>query len=166
MRWWWAFAACAVVGGCSGSKKVEFTARELNPDLKDVPLVESVIDENELGLPIYPGAKTPKGLPAMARSSTPDVESGLQLATVEVWLETKDSPAEVAAFYRPRIGKAEVTTTKTGIALEGLNLKSEKCRILANRSETSKLTSISLISIKNVAGAKLSPEPPSGSSSR
>ena len=152
-----ALLACMAVG-CSGkSDKIELTARELNPDLKPTPLIEDVIDEAELGLPVYPGAKTPKGMPPMVRSSVQDFESQLQLATVEVWLESGDSTAEVAAFYRPRLSGAQLTTTATGISLEGISPKGEKCRVLANRKTDSKITTISVMAIKNVAGVKPSP---------
>lgn len=157
-----ALLVCVALAGCSkDSKKLEFTARELNPDLKPAPMIEAGIDEQELGLPVYPGAKTPKGMPPMVRSSVPDKESKMQVATVEVWLESEDSPDDIATFYRARLTDAQLTPTPNGVLLDGRTPKGEECQVVANRMNGAKLTTLSVRTIKGVSGATQSPQTPS-----
>lgn len=120
--------------GCNQQKGK--TAREWNPELsKDFPTNDTV-DVQELGVEIYPGSKTPPGLPPMARTSVAGV------ATVECWRETSDSPESVGRYYKPLISAKAIESSKVGVTVEGTNLRGEKIRIIATRKAGATSTAI------------------------
>ncbi len=147
-----AILMAAALAGCQKKQGIEMTARELNPELKSTSPEELKADPAVLGLDLYPGAKTPKGMPPMIRSSVVDPERKMYVATVEVWLESSDSPDEIAAYYRQKLQEVDTTTSKTGVTVTGINGRGEKSQIIATRKAGAAMTTISLLVTKNPSG--------------
>lgn len=152
MRLLVAILMAAALLGCEKKRGIEMTARELNPELKSTAPEQLKADPAVLGLDLYPGATTPKGMPPMIRSSVMDPERKMYVATVEVWLESSDSPDEVAAFYRPKLQEVDTTTSTSGVTVTGVNGRGEKSQVIATRKAGAKTTTISLLVTKNPSG--------------
>jgi hypothetical protein len=144
--------ALTLVPGCDRPKGK--TARELNPTLQEeFPIAEGV-DPIDLGVDLYPGSKTPKGLPPIMRASMDGAnfgQPGVRLATTECWRESTDTPKQVGDFYKVALKEATVTEAETGVTVEGLNSVGEKVRVIASRKTGSSVTAITIVVIKKVA---------------
>ncbi len=72
------------------------------------------IDVDELGIPIYPGAKIQKGTAAAITSEGTD---GTESGAIAI-LETKDSVSDVVAWYKDKLS-GKTSFIDTSMAIEG-----------------------------------------------
>lgn len=76
-----------------GSAKI--TTTDASGKTSQIEMGAAKVDEAELGVPFYPGAKLAEG--GSSKVSTPEG------SMVSVFLQSGDSPDKVAAFYRERL---------------------------------------------------------------
>ncbi len=97
----------------------------------------AAVSEAELGVPLYPGAKSDEGNVRISSAEGTMTTYGFK---------TSDSPAQVMAFYRAKLGpKATYIETPDGGMIHSSESEKEGFMITVGRDESNRQTAISIV---------------------